>query len=133
QAFNEKSPTRVKCSLYEYARFKATDEPETWSDVHYVCNELVNNPDWYALNKTKHHEAFQRLMLTAIDDVDIAFALSEKSFLRTDGATGDVTFVLKRNHRARRHAAEFVIEAFCGRDISIVYRDPTEVTTSLHE
>ncbi|KAK2129561.1 hypothetical protein NOF04DRAFT_3273 [Fusarium oxysporum II5] len=48
-------------------------------------------------------------------------------------ATGDVMFVLKRNHRARRHAAEFVIEAFCGRDISIVYRDPTEVTTSLHE
>ncbi|KAJ0146484.1 Uncharacterized protein HZ326_10819 [Fusarium oxysporum f. sp. albedinis] len=36
QAFNEKSPTRVKCSLYEYARSKATDEPDTWSDVHHV-------------------------------------------------------------------------------------------------
>ncbi|KAK2681012.1 hypothetical protein RAB80_002805 [Fusarium oxysporum f. sp. vasinfectum] len=87
QAFNEKSPTRVKCSLYEYARSKATDEPETWSDVHYVCNELVNNPDWYALNKTKHHEAFQRLMLTAIDDVDIAFgtpvALAELTTITT--------------------------------------------------
>ncbi|SCO77874.1 uncharacterized protein FRV6_02086 [Fusarium oxysporum] len=87
KAFNEKSPTRVKCSLYEYARSKATDEPETWSDLHYVYNELVNNPDWYALNKTKHHEVFQRLMLTAIDDVDIAFgtpvALAELTTITT--------------------------------------------------
>ncbi|KAI3585102.1 hypothetical protein IWW34DRAFT_896906 [Fusarium oxysporum f. sp. albedinis] len=84
QAFNEKSPTRVKCSLYEYARSKATDEPDTCSHP------------WLLL---------------------MASRIS---------TTGDVTFVLKRNHRARRHAAKFVIEAFCGRDISIVYRDPTE-------
>ncbi|KAH7223822.1 hypothetical protein BKA60DRAFT_606492 [Fusarium oxysporum] len=120
QAFNEKSPTRVKCSLYEYARSKATDEPETWSDVHYVCNELVNNPDC----------SHPWLLLMASRISSLFTALSEKSFLRTDGATGDVTFVLKRNHRARRHAAEFVIEAFCGRDISIVYRDPTENCTA---
>ncbi|TXC00686.1 hypothetical protein FocTR4_00008412 [Fusarium oxysporum f. sp. cubense] len=59
--------------------------------------------------------------------------LARSQFFEWMEATGDVMFVLKRNHRARRHAAEFVIEAFCGRDISIVYRDPTEVTTSLHE
>ncbi|KAF4954359.1 hypothetical protein FGADI_5299 [Fusarium gaditjirri] len=62
KVFSEKSPTRVKCSLSEYARSKATDDPET-------C------PEWYALNKPEHHEAFQRLMIAAIDDVDMVYGI----------------------------------------------------------
>ncbi|KAG5817567.1 hypothetical protein H9Q74_005521 [Fusarium xylarioides] len=47
--------------------------------------------------------------------------------------TGNVTFVLKRNFRARRHAAEFVIEAFYGRDMIIVHRQATEATKSFSD
>ncbi|EXM01893.1 LOW QUALITY PROTEIN: hypothetical protein FOIG_07341 [Fusarium odoratissimum NRRL 54006] len=72
-------------------------------------------------------------MALAHGQSDFKSPLARSQFFEWMEATGDVMFVLKRNHRARRHAAEFVIEAFCGRDISIVYRDPTEVTTSLHE
>ncbi|KAG5817566.1 hypothetical protein H9Q74_005520 [Fusarium xylarioides] len=71
RAFKEKSPTQVKCSLSEYARSKATEDPEKWSDVHDAWNQLLNDPDRYALNKPKHEEAFQSLMSAAIDDVDM--------------------------------------------------------------
>lgn len=41
---------------------------------------------------------------------------------------GRLTAVLKRNHRARYNAAEWALETFYGRDMSIVYRQPTEAT-----
>ncbi|KAG9503006.1 hypothetical protein J7337_005843 [Fusarium musae] len=71
RVFKEKSPTQVKCSLSEYARSKAIEDPKKWSDVHDAWNELLNDPDRYALNKPKHEEAFQGLMSAAIDDVDM--------------------------------------------------------------
>jgi hypothetical protein len=48
-------------------------------------------------------------------------------------ATSNATFVLKRNHRAWRRAAEFVTGAFYGRDMSIVYRIPTKATGSFKD
>ncbi|KAF5678394.1 hypothetical protein FDENT_8970 [Fusarium denticulatum] len=72
--FKETNPTHVPGSISEFARGIAEGNPKEWPDVMHAWREKLNDPDAFAVNITKHKEAFRKLMEHAASRIDLAIA-----------------------------------------------------------